>query len=217
MCTTKRLQLRDWLKLKIDSGRVPGLKWLDREKQIFRVPWKHASRANWKEETDASLFRDWAEYTGKYRRGVDQPEPKRWKTNFRCALNALPDIVELTEKSCTIAQDPQRVFQMKKREEKTIKKRKGAAVDNADHYVSSCYLLQSIEFPSADQEVPTEQTIIKDVDEMYQDWEQGFYYLDVSPLYPKSPERTIGTEDDPFRSLQSISVDEMSLSSLSDI
>ena len=145
MCSTKRLQLRAWLKLKIDSGRVPGLRWLDREEQIFRVPWKHASRANWKEETDASLFRDWAEYTEKYRRGIDQPEPKRWKTNFRCALNALPDIVELAEKSCTFAQDPHKVFQMKKRSEKVKSKRKRkSVVDTAENFVSSCFLSRKL-------------------------------------------------------------------------
>jgi len=26
----------------------------------------------------------------------DEPEPKRWKANFRCALHSLPDVKELT-------------------------------------------------------------------------------------------------------------------------
>lgn len=123
-CGSKRLKLRSWLKEKIDDGSVEGLLWLDREKGIFQVPWKHASRASYEVDKDASLFRQWAEYSGKYRRGMDQPEPKRWKTNFRCALNALPDIVELPEKSCTLSrQDPFKVFQMKKRSKKVKKGR----------------------------------------------------------------------------------------------
>ena len=41
------------------------------------------------------------------------PNPRRWKTNFRCALNALPDIEEVTEKSCTRGNNAFKVYRMK--------------------------------------------------------------------------------------------------------
>lgn len=28
----------------------------------------------------------------------DDPDPKRWKANFRCALNSLPDVEELKDR-----------------------------------------------------------------------------------------------------------------------
>ncbi|KAL8579306.1 hypothetical protein ACOMHN_010890 [Nucella lapillus] len=34
--------------------------------------------------------------SGIYKDG-DDPEPKRWKANFRCALHSLPDVRELTD------------------------------------------------------------------------------------------------------------------------
>ena len=107
-----RLPLRSWLKRKIDSGEIAGLEWMDREKQMFRVPWKHASRQNWNIK-DVGLFMGWAMYTGKFKEGKDKPDPKRWKTNFRCALNALPDIEHVPEEDSTRGQDAYRVYVMK--------------------------------------------------------------------------------------------------------
>lgn len=106
-----RLRLRSWLKRQIDNGEFKGLEWLDREKQVFRVPWKHASRHSWQPE-DVSLFRGWAIYTGKYKQG-SKPDPKRWKTNFRCALNALPDIEHIPAEDSTRGHDAYRVYVMR--------------------------------------------------------------------------------------------------------
>ena len=36
---------------------------------------------------------------GKYRPGLDQVNPKRWKANFRCALNSLSDVKEVPSMS----------------------------------------------------------------------------------------------------------------------
>ena len=96
----ERLRMRPWLESALNEGKFPGVQWVNKEEKIFRLPWKHASRNGWKMQTDACLFRAWAEHTGKYKRD-DIPNPKTWKANFRCALNSLPDMEELTEQRTT--------------------------------------------------------------------------------------------------------------------
>ncbi|EDO30221.1 predicted protein, partial [Nematostella vectensis] len=109
----RRLRLRDWLAIQIESGEFTGLEWLDKGRRVFRVPWKHGSRQSWNVEKDAAVFREWAIYTGRYDARKMKPNPRRWKTNFRCALNALPDIEEVTEKSCTRGNNAFKVYRMK--------------------------------------------------------------------------------------------------------
>lgn len=58
-------RMRDWLVRMIESGRFPGLKWLDVEQTIFRVPWIHAKKRDYNQERDAALFREWAIHSGK--------------------------------------------------------------------------------------------------------------------------------------------------------
>jgi len=86
--------MRDWLIRMINSGRFPGLEWLDDEKTIFRVPWVHATKRGYCPKRDAALFREWAVHSGKYQ---DEPDPTVWKINFRCAINGLKDIHEMKE------------------------------------------------------------------------------------------------------------------------
>ncbi|XP_046884827.1 interferon regulatory factor 1-like isoform X2 [Hypomesus transpacificus] len=59
-----RLRLRPWLEQQIQSGRYPGVSWLDQSAGVFQIPWKHAARHGWSIDRDASLFRSWAMYTG---------------------------------------------------------------------------------------------------------------------------------------------------------
>nr|XP_032834583.1 interferon regulatory factor 2-like [Petromyzon marinus] len=87
-----RMRMRPWLELKLNSGSDPCLSWVDKEKGIFMVSWRHASRSGWNESTDASIFREWAIHTGKFR--ADHVDPKTWKANFRCALHSLCDVRE---------------------------------------------------------------------------------------------------------------------------
>ena len=75
------------------------------------MPWKHGSRHGWSVD-DAALFQAWALYTGKYKEGRDIPDPRKWKTNFRCALNALPDIKEIRGKSCPRGKDAFKIYKM---------------------------------------------------------------------------------------------------------
>lgn len=92
----------------------------------------HAARHGWDVEKDAPLFRNWAIHTGKYQPGVDKPDPKTWKANFRCAMNSLPDIEEVKDKSIKKGTNAFRVYKMlsaserqskrgKKRPEKEVK------------------------------------------------------------------------------------------------
>uniref|UniRef100_F6WZ85 Interferon regulatory factor like protein n=1 Tax=Ciona intestinalis TaxID=7719 RepID=F6WZ85_CIOIN len=103
-------RLRHWLIEMIDSGSIPGLQWENHEMTIFRIPWKHAGKNNYKEE-DCRIFKAWAEHRGKYKPG-DKMEAATWKTRLRCALNKLPDIKELKDRSSLEGNDPYRVYQL---------------------------------------------------------------------------------------------------------
>ncbi|XP_069112281.1 interferon regulatory factor 5-like isoform X2 [Argopecten irradians] len=109
METPNRQRLRPWLEAKINSKTIPGLYWLDNSQQIFRVPWKHGGKHDWHEE-DSMIFKEWAIHTGRYREGVDNADWPTWKTRFRCALNKLPDIVEVKEKSSLDGAEPYRAY-----------------------------------------------------------------------------------------------------------
>ncbi|KAF0039711.1 hypothetical protein F2P81_007946 [Scophthalmus maximus] len=94
------------------------------EKRIFQIPWMHAARHGWDLEKDAPLFMRWAIHTGKYQHGVDRPDPKTWKANFRCAMNSLPDIEEVKDKSIKKGTNAFRVYKMLSSTERSLKKGK---------------------------------------------------------------------------------------------
>ncbi|XP_077376006.1 uncharacterized protein LOC144017899 isoform X2 [Festucalex cinctus] len=48
----------------------------------------------------------------RYRPGQHKADPKTWKANFRCALNSLPDVSELRERSNKRGSDAYRVYKM---------------------------------------------------------------------------------------------------------
>ncbi|XP_063060006.1 interferon regulatory factor 1b [Engraulis encrasicolus] len=106
-----RLRMRPWLERQIDANRIDGLVWIDKDKKLFSIPWKHAARHGWQVDKDASLFKEWAIHTGKYKEGADA-DAKTWKANFRCAMNSLPDIKEVKDKSINKGSSAVRVYQM---------------------------------------------------------------------------------------------------------
>ena len=63
------VSMREWLAKKVDSGEYKGLKWIDRDTGLVDVPYKHAKMHNYNEEDDLKLFKDWSEYTGKWKQG----------------------------------------------------------------------------------------------------------------------------------------------------
>ena len=129
----ERLKMRHWLTNAIDSGEFNGVEWTDKDNGKFRVPWKHASRHGWDIDRDASIFKMWAVYTGKYSSETKQMSEKKkrslakhWKANFRCALNALQDIKVLTAEGKSRGRDAFKVFQLlpqKKSKSKVTKMR----------------------------------------------------------------------------------------------
>ncbi|XP_028271417.1 interferon regulatory factor 2 isoform X2 [Parambassis ranga] len=120
----ERMRMRPWLEEQINSCQIPGLKWVNKEKKIFQIPWMHAARHGWDLEKDAPLFMRWAIHTGKYQPGVDRPDPKTWKANFRCAMNSLPDIEEVKDKSIKKGTNAFRVYKMLSSTERSLKKGK---------------------------------------------------------------------------------------------
>nr|XP_040030500.1 interferon regulatory factor 2 isoform X1 [Gasterosteus aculeatus aculeatus] len=120
----ERMRMRPWLEEQIDSCQIPGLKWVNKEKRIFQIPWMHAARHGWDLEKDAPLFMRWAIHTGKYQPGTDRPDPKTWKANFRCAMNSLPDIEEVKDKSIKKGTNAFRVYKMLSSSERSMKKGK---------------------------------------------------------------------------------------------
>ncbi|XP_047446628.1 interferon regulatory factor 4a isoform X4 [Mugil cephalus] len=105
-------KLRQWLIDQIDSRRYPGLVWENDEKTIFRIPWKHAGKQDYNREEDAALFKAWAMFKGKYKEGVDKPDPPTWKTRLRCALNKSNDFDELVERSQLDISEPYKVYRI---------------------------------------------------------------------------------------------------------
>ncbi|KAM4721642.1 interferon regulatory factor 8 [Rhinophrynus dorsalis] len=113
-------RLRQWLIEQIDSGYYPGLVWENDEKSLFRIPWKHAGKQDYNQEVDASIFRAWAVFKGKFKEG-DKAEPATWKTRLRCALNKSPDFEEVTDRSQLDISEPYKVYRIVPEEEQKCK------------------------------------------------------------------------------------------------
>ncbi|KAM4620484.1 interferon regulatory factor 1b isoform 2-T3 [Polymixia lowei] len=107
-----RMRMRPWLEKMINSNTISGLVWVDTDKKMFSIPWKHAARHGWEEAKDACLFKKWAIHTGKFKEGQASSDPKTWKANFRCAMNSLPDIEEVKDKSVNKGHQAVRVYRM---------------------------------------------------------------------------------------------------------
>uniref|UniRef100_A0ABM5G4Y5 Interferon regulatory factor 4-like n=1 Tax=Pogona vitticeps TaxID=103695 RepID=A0ABM5G4Y5_9SAUR len=110
MAAEPPLRLKDWLVAQVESGRYPGLRWEDRERKLFRIPWKHAAKQDYQQQQDAALFKAWAVYKGRYEAGQDKPSV--WKTRLRCALNKSSDFKEVPERSHLDTSEPYKVYRI---------------------------------------------------------------------------------------------------------
>ncbi|XP_018618877.1 interferon regulatory factor 8 isoform X2 [Scleropages formosus] len=109
-------RLRQWLIEQIHSHQYPGLQWEDEARTMFRIPWKHAGKQDYNQEVDASIFKAWAVFKGKFKEG-DRAEPATWKTRLRCALNKSPDFEEVTDRSQLDISEPYKVYRIVPEEE----------------------------------------------------------------------------------------------------
>ncbi|XP_041841308.1 interferon regulatory factor 8 [Melanotaenia boesemani] len=109
-------RLKQWLMEQIQSGQYSGLQWEDETRTMFRIPWKHAGKQDYNQEVDASIFKAWAVFKGKFKEG-DKAEPATWKTRLRCALNKSPDFEEVTERSQLDISEPYKVYRIVPEEE----------------------------------------------------------------------------------------------------
>lgn len=52
----RRQLLRPWLEDRLNRGSIPGFAWVDKERQLFRIPWKHRSKNDWTPD-NCTIFR----------------------------------------------------------------------------------------------------------------------------------------------------------------
>ncbi|KAK2104012.1 Interferon regulatory factor 9 [Saguinus oedipus] len=107
-CTRK---LRNWVVEQVESGQFPGVCWDDAAKTMFRIPWKHAGKQDFREDQDAAFFKAWAIFKGKYKEG-DTGGPAAWKTRLRCALNKSPEFEEVPERGRMDVAEPYKVYRL---------------------------------------------------------------------------------------------------------
>ncbi|XP_042347554.1 interferon regulatory factor 10 [Plectropomus leopardus] len=105
-----KMHMKEWLIAQIESGKYEGLCWEDEDQTMFRIPWKHAAKKDYKQTEDAALFKAWAVYKGKYREGRDKADPTMWKTRLRCALNKSTDFQEVPERNQLDITEPYKVY-----------------------------------------------------------------------------------------------------------
>uniref|UniRef100_A0A3Q3J7Q3 IRF tryptophan pentad repeat domain-containing protein n=1 Tax=Monopterus albus TaxID=43700 RepID=A0A3Q3J7Q3_MONAL len=109
MRSTRRL--RSWIVEQVSSGKYPGLVWDDDAKTMFRIPWKHAGKQDFRKDEDAAIFKAWAEFKGKLTDGV-QDNPASWKTRLRCALNKSPEFKEVNDRAQLDISEPYKVYRL---------------------------------------------------------------------------------------------------------
>ncbi|MGH0177214.1 UNVERIFIED_CONTAM: hypothetical protein FKN15_074561 [Acipenser sinensis] len=50
-------KLKQWIVDQVSSEQYPGLVWDDPNRTMFRIPWKHAGKQDFRSDEDAAIFR----------------------------------------------------------------------------------------------------------------------------------------------------------------
>ncbi|XP_078501080.1 interferon regulatory factor 9-like isoform X2 [Lissotriton helveticus] len=50
-------KLKPWMIEQVDSGKYPGLTWIDPDHTCFRIPWKHGGKQDFRHHEDAAIFK----------------------------------------------------------------------------------------------------------------------------------------------------------------
>lgn len=107
--TESRQRLRPWLKSLLDNNTIQDMCWINEDRTMFKIPWKHGGKQDWTPK-EGEVFMKWAVHTGKHRLEIDKPNYAKWKTNLRCALNKASDIEEVKEQSQKNDLNPYKVY-----------------------------------------------------------------------------------------------------------
>nr|AFQ22942.1 interferon regulatory factor 4 [Monopterus albus] len=140
-------KLRQWLIDQVDCGKYPGLVWENDERTILRIPWKHAGKQDYNRDEDAALFKAWALFKGKFREGIDKPDPPTWKTRLRCALNKSNDFEELVERSQLDISDPYKVYRIIPEGAKKRPRQEDSPISPMSYQVPSSYPALQTQMP----------------------------------------------------------------------
>ncbi|KAI4892396.1 hypothetical protein NFI96_011697 [Prochilodus magdalenae] len=184
-------RLKQWLIEQINSNIYSGLLWEDENRTMFRIPWKHAGKQDYNQEVDASIFKAWAVFKGKFKEG-DKAEPATWKTRLRCALNKSPDFEEVTDRSQLDISEPYKVYRIVPEEEQKLGKSTTPSMNmrcptsGTEMDCSQVDLDQLIKDPSNDEYIDKESPSPMDENSNVQPtqewWPQGSH--NVFPILP---------------------------------
>nr|XP_056719634.1 interferon regulatory factor 9 [Euleptes europaea] len=105
-------KLRQWTVEQVESGKFRGLVWDDPPaKTMFRIPWKHAGKQEFRHDEDAAFFKAWAIFKGKYHPG-ERFDSAACKTRIRCALSKSPEFEEVRSRSRLDITEPYKVYRL---------------------------------------------------------------------------------------------------------
>ncbi|XP_053714731.1 interferon regulatory factor 9 isoform X1 [Synchiropus splendidus] len=115
-------RLRSWMVEQVNSGRFLGVMWDDEDKTMFRIPWKHAGKQDFRQDEDAAIFKAWAQFKGKLT--DEDRNPATCKTRLRCALNKSPEFCEVPDRAQLDISEPYKVYRLVPLSEQGLQPRK---------------------------------------------------------------------------------------------